>query len=368
MKIVNVELGERSYPIYLQSGLLDQLAAFLNKHNLDQRIFVFTDENVKKIYGDKVCTQLSDAGLNAVLFAVPAGEQSKSLSRANELYTRLLEAGADRNSVIIALGGGVVGDLAGFVAATFMRGVPFVQAPTTVLSQVDSSVGGKVGVNHALGKNIIGAFHQPKFVLIDPATLNTLPEREVRAGFAEVVKYGFIHNRSFYEACAENLDHLFQLKNSNLVEDSLLTSCQIKADVVSKDEKEAGLRATLNFGHTIGHAIEAVTGYAKFLHGEAIVHGMIAALELSRQAGFLAKDAVEKATRLLGQFDAPPLPPEVNYDSLTAAMQKDKKRSSAGQLWVLLEEIGEATLTQNVDEKQVKSAINFMLARGAGAG
>ena len=198
MKIVNVDLGERSYPIYVQAGLLGQLSSFLKKHNLDKRLFLITDENVNQFYGAHVLSQLSKAGFDATLFQVPAGERSKSLQQANELYTRLLESRADRNSVIIALGGGVVGDLAGFVAATFMRGIQFVQVPTTILSQVDSSVGGKVGVNHAMGKNLIGAFYQPQFVLIDPDTLKTLPQREIRAGYAEVIKYGFIHDRDFY--------------------------------------------------------------------------------------------------------------------------------------------------------------------------
>ena len=209
MKIVNVELGERSYPIYVQVGALDQLASRLVEHKLEQRLFIITDENVRSLYGDKVLEQLTVAGLNAAMIVIPAGERSKSVKHANEIYTQLLEARADRHSVIVALGGGVVGDLAGFVAATFMRGVHFVQVPTTILAQVDSSVGGKVGVNHALGKNLIGAFHQPKFVLIDPSVLTTLPRREIRAGYAEVIKYGFIEDEEFYRFFSRNIDSLF---------------------------------------------------------------------------------------------------------------------------------------------------------------
>lgn len=365
MKIVNVELGERSYPIYVQSGLSDQLARFLGEHHLDQQLFLITDENVQPLYGERILAGLQDGGMKAERIVAPAGERSKSLQQANEIYTRLLENHADRNSVIIALGGGVVGDLAGFVAATFMRGVPFVQVPTTVLSQVDSSVGGKVGVNHALGKNLIGAFYQPKFVLIDPDTLTTLPQREIRAGYAEVIKYGFIHDRDFYQTIAAHLDQLFALENHPLLEQILYTSCRVKADVVSRDEKEAGVRATLNFGHTIGHAIEATAGYGRFLHGEAIVHGMVAALHLSYEAGLLSHDSVENAAAVLARFHAPALPAEIHFDDLMAAMQKDKKRSSAGQLWVLLEEVGRSVLTRDVSDAQINRAVDFMLAQSS---
>jgi len=361
VKIVNVELGERSYPIYVQAGALDQLASRLVEHKLEQRLFIITDENVRSLYGDKVLEQLTVAGLNVAMIVIPAGERSKSVKHANEIYTQLLEARADRHSVIVALGGGVVGDLAGFVAATFMRGVHFVQVPTTILAQVDSSVGGKVGVNHALGKNLIGAFHQPKFVLIDPSVLTTLPRREIRAGYAEVIKYGFIEDEEFYRFFSRNIDSLFSLSDGEVLERALYTSCRIKAHVVSKDERESGLRATLNFGHTIGHAIEAVTGYAEFLHGEAVVHGMVAALFLSGQASLLAHERIQEASALLRKFNPPPLPPQVCFESLIAAMQKDKKRSAAGQLWVLLNDIGRAELSRKVTEPQIRRSVDFML-------
>ncbi len=360
MRIVNVDLGERSYPIYIRAGLLPQLADYLKKHNLDERLFVITDDNVKSLYGEKVLAGLLAADMQAELLVVPAGERSKSLQQADMLYTRMLESRADRHSVVIALGGGVVGDLAGFIAATFMRGVPFVQVPTTVLSQVDSSVGGKVGVNHPLGKNLIGAFYQPQFVLIDPGTLKTLPVREIRAGFAEVIKYGFIHSREFYDAVAAHLDALFNLSDPEQLESTLYTGCRIKAEVVSQDEKEAGRRATLNFGHTVGHAIEALTGYAQFLHGEAVVHGMKAALHLSWHTGGLSESSVKEAVTLLQQFQAPPLPADMSFDALSEAMQKDKKRSSKGQLWVLLQDIGRSLLTRKVSEEQARRAVEFM--------
>jgi 3-dehydroquinate synthase len=363
MTTVHVDLGDRSYPIYVEQGVLGNLADYLHKHNLTERLFIITDDNVRQIYGDTVLSSLQNAGLQAELFSVPAGENSKSLELANYLFTKMLEHRADRESIIIALGGGVVGDLAGFVAATFMRGIRFVQVPTTILAQVDSSVGGKVGINHPLGKNLIGAFYQPQFVLIDPATLQTLPEREIRAGCAEIIKYGYIYDRSFYDVIAAHLDSLFLLRDAELLEQALCRSCEIKAEVVSQDEKESGLRAILNFGHTVGHAIEAVTSYSSFLHGESIVHGMKAALYISFRAGSFSKEQVDAYVEKLDHFHAPTLPPELNYDALLSAMQKDKKRSSKGQQWVLLKDIGEYWLTRDVPDEWVKEAIDYMMQK-----
>lgn len=360
MTTVNVDLGERSYPIYVQAGSLSMLPDYLKKHNLTERLFIITDENVRRIYGDDVRASLQAAGFQAELFSVPAGENSKSLEQANYLYTKMLENHADRQSVIIALGGGVVGDLAGFIAATFMRGIQFVQVPTTILAQVDSSVGGKVGINHPLGKNLIGAFYQPKFVLIDPSTLQTLPEREIRAGSAEIIKYGYIYDREFYDLVADNLDILFSLKDDQLLEHALCRSCEIKAEVVSQDETESGVRAILNFGHTVGHAIEAVTSYSSFLHGEGVVHGIKAALYISFRAGSFSKEQVDGFVETLNQFKAPQLPGELSYEGLLSAMQKDKKRSSQGQQWVLLKDVGTYWLTRDVKEEWVKDAVDFM--------
>ncbi|MBN1466098.1 3-dehydroquinate synthase [candidate division KSB1 bacterium] len=356
--MVHVELGERSYPIYVDTNGLPRLNDYLGRHHLVDRLYIITDENVRSLYGETMLRSLRDAGRGADLLSVPAGEGSKSFEQLNWLYTQLLEKGADRGSIIIALGGGVVGDLAGFVAATFMRGIRFVQAPTTVLAQVDSSVGGKVGINHALGKNLIGAFHQPQFVLIDARTLATLPEREVRAGCVEILKYGYIADRDFFQQIAANLTALFALE-STIIESALRTSCSIKADVVSRDERESGLRATLNFGHTIGHAIEAATNYKVYLHGEAVLYGMQAALYLSHRAGTLTKRLLDESVALFRQFKAPRLP-DLDECALLAAMQKDKKRSARGQQWVLLHDIGRAYLTREVKEEWVREAIAFM--------
>jgi 3-dehydroquinate synthase len=244
-----------------------------------------------------------------------------------------------------------------------MRGIRFVQVPTTILAQVDSSVGGKVGINHPLGKNLIGAFYQPQFVLIDPSTLTTLPDRQIRAGSAEIIKYGFIYDREFYDLIATNLDALFSLQDASLLERALCRSCEIKAEVVSQDEKEAGVRAILNFGHTIGHAIEAATTYTSFLHGEAIVHGIKAALFLSHRIGSFSLQQVDDYVGVLTRFQVTALPDDLKYDSLMTALQKDKKRSSKGQLWVLLKDIGSAILTRQIQDEWVREAIDYMMQK-----
>lgn len=360
--ITRVDLGAKSYAVHVENGLLSRAGELMSSHRLTERLFIITDEAVRPLYGDALVETLRADGFEVRLYAVPVGEPSKCLAQANALYTHLLQDRADRNAVIIALGGGVVGDLAGFVAATFMRGVRFVQIPTTLLAQVDSSVGGKVGINHPLGKNLIGAFHQPQLVIVDPQTLKTLPPREIRAGAAEVIKYGLIRDRNFYELIAERLDDVFSLRDIALLERVINTGCAIKADVVSQDEREVGLRAILNFGHTVGHAIEAVTGYQTFLHGEAVVHGMKAALYLSHAAGHFSTKELEQMVLLLNRFEPPPLPAEVTVEALLTAMQKDKKRSAQGQLWVLLKSIGEAYLTRAAAAPDVVKAVSTLLA------
>lgn len=360
MTTLQVDLGEKSYPIYIKSGLLAELPALLKRNGLTDSCCIITDDTVNRLYGEQVRESLQRADFRTTVYSVPPGESSKSSAQADYLYTRLLQDRADRNSIIIALGGGVVGDLAGFIAATFMRGVRFVQVPTTLLSQVDSSVGGKVGINHPLGKNIIGAFHQPQLVVVDPQTLHSLPLREIRAGSAEVIKYGFIRDRQFYELVAERLADLFTLRDSSLVETVIFKSCAIKAEVVSKDEREAGVRAILNFGHTIGHAIEAETGYRHFLHGEAVIHGMKAALYLSHLEGHFSEKALKGMIQLFDIFQPPPLPETLTADGLLSSMQKDKKRSSKGQQWVLLKNIGEAFLTRDVPDEHVQRALEFL--------
>ncbi|NIA31596.1 MAG: 3-dehydroquinate synthase [Actinobacteria bacterium] len=360
MKLV-VDLQDKSYPIYIKAGALQSLAEILYENNLTTELFVITDENVQALYGEKVLTILRKAGLKPTMFSVPAGENSKSLQMADFLYSKLIENRATRKSTILALGGGVVGDLAGFVAATFMRGVKFVQIPTTLLSQVDSSVGGKVGVNHRLGKNLIGAFYQPVFVLIDPDVLQTLPQKERRAGMAEVIKYSFIRDVAFYETLNANLATLLDLGDAKLTESVLARCCSIKANVVEKDEREGGLRAILNFGHTIGHALEALTAYGTFLHGEAILHGMRGAVHLSLLENKTTRNEKTRALSLIDKLDPPSIPKSISIEGVLDAMTNDKKRTTEGQLWVLLREIGKVELARQVNDRNVREAIRFVL-------
>ncbi len=358
---VDIDLQERSYSICIEGGSLQTLGNLLREYRLVSELFVITDENVKALYGATVLKNLRKAGLKPTMFTVPAGESSKSLEMADFLYSKLIENRATRKSTILALGGGVVGDLAGFVAATFMRGVKFVQIPTTILSQVDSSVGGKVGVNHRLGKNLIGAFYQPVFVLVDPDVLQTLPYRERRAGMAEVIKYSFIYDAAFFEILDDNLSALLNLVDAEMIASVLSTCCSIKADVVEKDEREGGLRAVLNFGHTIGHALEAATDYGTFLHGEAILHGMRGAVYLSVLEKKITQDVAIRALGLIDKLDPPSIPNTLSVGDILSAMQKDKKRSAEGQLWVLLHDIGDVELTRQVNEENVRESIRYVL-------
>jgi 3-dehydroquinate synthase len=361
MKEIIVKLGDRSYPIVIEPGIFGQIGALLKQNKLTNDFYVITDNNVRPLYCEALHNSLQQAGLSAKTLSVPAGENSKSLDIANTLYTRLIEEGATRNTIIIALGGGVVGDLAGFVAATFLRGIRFVQIPTTLLSQVDSSVGGKVGINHALGKNLIGAFHQPELVVIDPMVLKTLPTREIKAGLAEVIKYSFILDYKFFEQLSCTLKEIINLSDLSLVQDIIATCCRIKADVVANDEKEAGLRAILNFGHTIGHALETVTDYQYFLHGEAVAHGMRGALYLSCLKHYINNEYLHRANSLIDLLEPPPVPAQITAKSIVQAMKKDKKRTDKGQLWVLLHNIGQYHITRDVDEKQIHQAIDYVL-------
>jgi len=362
MKTVMVDLGDRSYPIHIGYDLLPRLGEYLREHSLGSEIFVISDDNVARLYQDRISVALKNAGLDAPFFTIPAGERSKSLEIADQLYSSLISHQATRNATIIAFGGGVVGDLAGFIAATYLRGVQFVQMPTTILAQVDSSVGGKVGVNHRLGKNLIGAFHQPVFVLIDPSLLTTLPQREVLAGLAEVIKYGFIWDGWFFDLLNSQFSSIVGLADANLIETVLETCCKIKAEVVRQDERESGLRAILNFGHTIGHALESATGYETFLHGEAILHGMRGAVYLSQVAGRLPQEEAQIAQTMIRHLLPPIIPKTVSVDDLLSDMQQDKKRSTSGQLWILLDGIGHAVMTRDVSPQQVRQAVEFVLA------
>ncbi len=359
VRIVNVPLGTRSYEIKIGPGLLSELGQHCARLKLGNRCAVISDRNVAPRFAKAVQLSLKKAGFDSVLITVPAGETAKKLKVVEQCYDALAKHRLERKSFIVALGGGVVGDLAGFVAATYLRGIAFVQVPTTLLAQVDSSVGGKVGVNLKSGKNLVGAFHQPRLVLCDIDTLRTLPLRELRAGLAEVIKYGIIYDAALFQRLERDLKKLLKREPKTLT-DVIARCCEIKADVVSQDETESGLRAILNFGHTIGHAIENISGYGKYLHGEAISIGQVAAAKIS---GVVLDMTIQDAARIAKIFRAAGLPTQIRLTppqlkKLLAAMRLDKKVSAGEIKFVLAKRIGEVIWNQKVPDELVVNALN----------
>jgi len=344
-----VELGDRSYPIVIGSGLLDggyDLSGFVRGSDC----MVVSNETVAPLYYEKLLPNL--AGRNVANVNLPDGEAYKTVATMQSIIDRLVETGANRDATVIALGGGVVGDIAGFAAACYLRGVNFIQVPTTLLAQVDSSVGGKTGVNHEKGKNLIGAFHQPQVVLVDTATLETLPDRELKAGLAEVIKHGAICDAEFFAWLEENMAALLRRDPDALVH-AIRRSCEIKAEVVAADEREAGRRAVLNFGHTFGHAIEHCQGYGQWLHGEAVAAGMVMAAQLSG----LPDGDVERLARLIESADLPVEPPPIAADDWIRAMGLDKKVQGKKLRFVLLGAIGDSHVTADYDQGRLDEAI-----------
>ncbi|MSR64457.1 MAG: 3-dehydroquinate synthase [Verrucomicrobiae bacterium] len=353
---VPVALGERSYDIRIGPNLLRDAGTGLKALKIGLRGVIITDETVAPLYGESFQTELRAGGFDVALCAVPAGEKSKNLDQVATLYDKLLDAKLDRTSFVIALGGGVVGDLAGHVAATFLRGIPYVQIPTTLLAQVDSSVGGKVGVNLPRGKNLVGAFYQPRLVLVDTKTLETLPMREYRAGLAEVIKYGIIYDAALFDQLEKEAERVLK-RDLTLMEKIVARCCQIKADLVSKDEREDGLRAILNYGHTIGHAIEAVTQYGACLHGEAIAVGMMLASRLSQRRGHLSAIEVARIQKIFERYGFDLSHKSLGFDSLLTAMRLDKKSQAGKMRFVLAKKIGEVFLTDEVTEADVREVL-----------
>ena len=340
MQTINVNLGERSYPIHVGDGILSAVGDLLQEAGLGGKVAVITNPTVAQLYLDTVHDSLSRAGFDVTPVLVPDGEEHKDLNSASAIYNRLITERFERKSCVLALGGGVVGDLAGFAAATFLRGVSYVQVPTTLLAQVDSSVGGKTAVNHQEGKNLIGAFYQPRLVLIDVAVLQSLPRRELIAGLAEVIKYGIIADPVLFKLLEENIQKLISLDHVLLTQ-VIATSCAIKAKVVETDEREDDYRAVLNFGHTIGHALEAATGYQKYLHGEAIGIGMTQAAMISVQEGFCDQRSVERIRKLIKRAGLPlEIPAEVSMQNLIQGMEVDKKAAAGKIKFVMCAGIG----------------------------
>lgn len=328
MERITVNLAERSYPISIGAGLFEDpayLSQVLSNKNTNQKVVVISNVTVAPLYANKILHQLKQLGCDASLLELPDGEQYKNLDVFNQVMNFLLEGSYARDVVIIALGGGVIGDLVGFASACYQRGVDFIQIPTTLLSQVDSSVGGKTAVNHPLGKNMIGAFYQPKAVIIDTNCLSTLPEREFAAGIAEVIKYGIIYDGAFFDWLEENLDRLYTLDEDALTY-AIARCCQIKAEVVAQDEKESGIRALLNLGHTFGHAIEAELGYGNWLHGEAVSSGTVMAAKTSLLRGLISEEQFERIVALLRRAKLPVHTPDsMSFDDFIKHMMRDKK-------------------------------------------
>jgi 3-dehydroquinate synthase len=360
MKTLHVDLASRSYPIYIGTNLLEQPALFEPHLKSSTTVFIVSNTTVAPLYAKTLTTTLSQLGKTVRLLELPDGESFKDWQHLQLIFDELLAHGADRQSMIVALGGGVVGDMAGFGAASFMRGIRFIQVPTTLLAQVDSSVGGKTGINHPLGKNMIGAFHQPEAVIADLNTLRTLPPRELSAGLAEVIKHGAIADADFLDWIEANTDALLAC-DTNAMAHAVLRSCEIKSAVVSADEREGGIRATLNFGHTFGHAIESGLGYGEWLHGEAVGCGMVMAADLSARLGQIGQADAQRLKRIIASMHLPIAPPKLGSQRFMELMQVDKK-TEAGQIrYITLGSIGAARIQQVPDA----TVIETLVATGA---
>jgi len=357
MPKIHVNLAERSYDVICEYGLLSNIGNLISELNLGDKIAIITDSNVGPIYSTQVTNQLEKSGFSTTTHTIQAGEASKSLTTAETLCSEMTQAGHNRKSFVIALGGGVVGDLAGFVASIFYRGVPFIQIPTTIVSLVDSSVGGKTGVNLPEGKNLVGSFHQPKLVIADPATLTSLPGREYREGFAEAIKHAAIRDADMLSEI-EALDPAKQ----NPPADLITRNIAIKARVVEEDEQElSGTRALLNFGHTIGHGIEASVPYGELLHGEAISLGINAALYLSQKTNNLTKQDSSRLKAVLTKFELPlKLPAHIKTETILTKLTRDKKFTSGKLNFILLESLGSASVYPNFKLDDLKQAIEFI--------
>ena len=353
---VDVALGDRSYPIYFGTGMTASFAPTCQQHGIPRQIVIITDTNVAKHYLEPLQKHLQHFGFDASSVIIQPGETQKSLQRANSIFTALIKQGTGRKSAIIALGGGVIGDLTGFIAATYHRGVTLIQVPTTLLAQVDSSVGGKVAVNHPLGKNMIGAFYQPRFVWVDGDTLGTLPPREVICGLAEVVKYGVVFDPEFFAYLESNLESLLKLDQAAIMHVQA-RCCELKARVVAEDERELGLRAVLNYGHTVGHALEAVGHYRQLKHGEAVLLGMVAEAFIAQQMGLLPADVLERIESFVSRIPITFKNISYSHAEILAAIRRDKKSVEGKTRFVLPVRIGEVRILEDVKPALIQASL-----------
>jgi 3-dehydroquinate synthase len=351
---VHIELktGSAVSTILIGEGLADGAASILDEHNLGAKRFVVSSSVIWRFHGEQMRRGLESG--EPIL--ISDGERYKNLQSVSRIYEALIRGGADRGSVLVGVGGGVIGDTAGFAAATYLRGISLVHVPTTLLAQVDSAIGGKVGVNHALGKNLIGAFHQPAVVLVDPTLLRTLPRREFRSGLYEVVKYGMIASRDLFDRVAHHTKAIFS-RDPSVLAPAIVESCRIKADVVSKDERESGLRRTLNYGHTIGHALEAVTKYRRFRHGEAIAYGMLGAADLAVTRGALAERERQGLLQLITQLGPLPSVADLRAADVLDAIKRDKKVVHGRLHFVIAIEIGATMTVEDVTEDELRAVL-----------
>ena len=353
---LKVGLGERSYPILIESGLLPKIGKYLAEKKIANRFCIISDSNVAQLYGDTLTQSLSDNNIESELVTFKAGEHSKNLTTFSDLLRFLAQNKFDRKDGIIALGGGVAGDLAGYVAASYMRSIPYIQIPTTLLSQVDSSVGGKTGVDIPEGKNLVGAFYQPKSVYIDTDVLQTLPQNEFIGGMAEVIKYGVIWNAKFFHYLQEKAQKVLQLE-SEVIAYIIHTCCKIKAEVVAKDEQESNIRRILNYGHTIGHAIEAESDF-RIIHGEAVAMGMAAVARIAVQHDILDTAAKDEIIALIRQYGLPTeIPQDLNITRIKQYLLSDKKVEAGRVIYVVPQKIGEVKITADIEEKFVDKVL-----------
>lgn len=355
MQTLTVGLGDRSYPIHIGSGLLTQ-SALLRPHIPRKRVAIVTNTTVAPLYLDKLQQTLRAIDVSSISVILPDGEEHKNAETLNRIYDALLSNRCERSTPLIALGGGVIGDMTGYAAASYLRGVPFIQIPTTLLSQVDSSVGGKTGINHPLGKNMIGAFYQPQLVLADTDTLNTLPDNELAAGLAEVIKYGLIRDLPFMEWLEQNMDKLLA-RDTAALQYAIAHSCQNKAEVVAADEREGGERALLNLGHTFGHAIESGMGYGNWLHGEGVAAGTVMAADLSQRLGWIGAQDVARIRKLFERARLPVISPDLGTDKYLDLMGLDKKVEGGKIRFVLLKAIGHAVIEGNVPPETLQQTL-----------
>ena len=360
MQTLNVDLGQRSYPIHIGPGLLSQ-ADLLVPHLLQARVVIVTNTVVAPLYLEGLRAALQAQHVEVIPVILPDGESYKNWETLNLIFDALLTHRVERKTTLLALGGGVIGDLTGFAAASYQRGVPFIQVPTTLLSQVDSSVGGKTGINHPLGKNMIGAFYQPQVVIADTDTLNTLPERELSAGLAEVIKYGLISDLPFLEWLEINMPKL-RARDPQALQYAIARSCQNKADVVAADERESGVRAHLNLGHTFGHAIETGMGYGNWLHGEAVGAGMVMAAVASQRMGWLSEADVARTRNLIRAAGLPDVAPDLGAEQYLDFMGHDKKVESGKLRFVLLKKLGEATVSSELPPTALRETLRACVA------